>query len=592
MNREILQRGLKPIMSIPKHRRELGSSIRKLLESDPAFRPVAYMSMEIGIKESLPTYSGGLGILAGDILKSAADLGVPLIGLTLLYRKGYFQQSFNSEGWQTEKPVLWQPVQELTLLPNKVSLTLQGRDIQVGVWMHEIIGNTGYPLPVYFLDTDFDGNDTEDRKLTWHLYGGDEHYRLCQEMVLGVGGLRMLRDLGYNNLELFHMNEGHAGFISLELMREQGYYDPEKIKEQVIFTTHTPVPAGHDFFRFDLIERVLSHEALLNLKRMLPNSDGISMTELGIHFSRYVNAVSKKHAEVSRRMFDMPDIDWVTNGIHPGTWVGPGMRRLFDKHIPGWENDPGRLVQAVNLPSEDIWTAHQASKMRLLAAVMEQTGTQLDPDVLTIGFARRAAQYKRADLLFSNLKKLVDVAGGKIQIVFAGKAHPRDDGGKAVLQRLLASFEKIGAIIPTVFLENYDMEKGALITQGVDIWLNTPIRPREASGTSGMKCAINGVMNFSVLDGWWIEGWIEDVTGWSIGPAPSEQDMMNYDESLDAIDLYDKLEHKIIPTYYNDRDRWVWMMQRTIALNGSFFNTHRVIREYCEKAYSISFRGM
>lgn len=574
------------------HQRELGSSIRKLMETDPAFRPVAYLSMEIGIKESLPTYSGGLGILAGDILKSAADLGVPVVGLTLLYRKGYFQQGFNEDGWQTEKPVLWQPVQELTLLPNQVSLTLQNREVHVRVWQYEILGNTGHPLPVYFLDTDFDNNHPDDRKLTWQLYGGDQLYRLCQEMVLGVGGLRMLRDLGYKNIETFHMNEGHAGFLTLELMREQGYFDIEKIREQVIFTTHTPVPAGHDFFRFDLVDKVISSEALSNLKRMLPNSDGVSMTELGIKFSRYVNAVSKKHAEVSRNMFSMPEIDWVTNGVHPGTWVSTGMRRLFNTHIPGWENDPGRLVQAVKIPPEDIWTAHQASKLRLLAGIMEQTGKQFEPDVLTIGFARRAATYKRADLLFSNMKRLLEATSGKVQLVFAGKAHPKDDGGKSVLQRLLNASQKVGDMIPIVFLENYDMEKGALITQGVDLWLNTPLRPREASGTSGMKCTLNGVMNFSVLDGWWIEGWIEDVTGWSIGPDPTESEMIHYDESMDANDLYDKLEKKIVPTYYNNREKWIWMMQRTIALNGSYFNTHRVVREYCEKAYNISFRGM
>ncbi len=401
----------------------------------------------------------------------------------------------------------------------------------------------------------------------------------------------MLRDLGYKNIETFHMNEGHAGFLTLELMREQGTTTSRRSGPGDLYHP-PPVPAGHDFFRFDLVDKVISQEALSNLKRMLPNADGVSMTELGIRFSRYVNAVSKKHAEVSRNMFNMPEIDWVTNGVHPGTWVSSGMRRLYNAHIPGWERDPGRLVQAVKIPPEDIWTAHQASKMRLMAGVMEQTGRQLDPDVLTIGFARRAAQYKRADLLLSNIRRLMEVGAGKIQLVFSGKAHPRDDGGKSVLQRLLTASQKVDEMIPIVFLENYDMDKGALITQGVDLWLNTPLRPREASGTSGMKCTLNGVMNFSVLDGWWIEGWLEDVTGWSVGPEPSESDMMHYDESLDAIDLYDKLEKKIIPTYYNNREKWIWMMQRTIALNGSFFNTHRVVREYCEKAYNISFRGM
>lgn len=574
------------------NKRELGSSIQKILVSDPAFRPVAYFSMEIGLKASLPTYSGGLGVLAGDILKSGADLGVPMAGVSLLYRKGYFDQSFNAEQWQIEKPVQWQPVQELTLLPNQVTVVIQGRDVTVRAWLYEIVGNTGYPLPVYFLDTDFDGNHPEDRKITWDLYGGDQIYRLCQEVVLGVGGLRMLRDLGYNNIETFHMNEGHAGLLTLELMREQGYYDPEKIRERVIFTTHTPVPAGHDFFRFDIVEKVLPQESTINLKRMLPNSDGVSMTELGMKFSRYVNAVSKKHAEVSRNMFSMPEIDWVTNGVHPDTWVSPSMKRLYDLHIPGWDKDPGRLIQAIHIPAKDIWNAHQGNKMRLMAGIMEQTGKQFDPDVLTIGFARRAAQYKRGDLIFSNVKRLLEIGAGRIQLVFSGKAHPKDDGGKALLQRLFNAFNKVEDALSVVFLENYDMDKGALITQGVDLWLNTPLRPREASGTSGMKCCLNGVMNFSVLDGWWIEGWDEGVTGWSIGPLSQDSELVYYDETQDALSLYDKLENIIIPLYYEDRERWIWMMQRAIAQNASFFNTHRVVREYCEKAYDIDFIGM
>lgn len=572
--------------------RELGSSIQKILVSDPAFRPVAYLSMEIGLKASLPTYSGGLGVLAGDILKSAADLGVPMLGLSLLYRKGYFDQSFNDEQWQVEKPVQWQPVQELTLLPNQVTVTLQGRDVTIRTWLHEIVGKTGYPLPIYFLDTDFEGNHPDDRKITWDLYGGDQIYRLSQELVLGIGGLRMLRDLGYSNIETFHMNEGHAGFLTLELMREQGYYDLEKVRNQVIFTTHTPIPAGHDFFRFDLVEKLLPQEYMYNLRKMLPNADGVSMTELGIKFSRYVNAVSKKHAEVSRNMFSKPEIDWITNGVHPGTWVSPSMKRLFDRHIPGWENDPGRLIQAIHIPPVDIWNAHQANKMRLMAAIMEQTGRQFDPNTLTIGFARRAAQYKRADLIFSNVKRLVEIGAGRIQLVFSGKAHPKDDGGKALLQRLLNAAHKVDDAIAVVFLENYDMDKGALITQGVDLWLNTPLRPREASGTSGMKCCLNGVMNFSVLDGWWIEGWEEGVTGWSIGPLPSESELVRYDETQDAADLYNKLEKTIIPLYYENRDGWIRMMQRTIAQDASYFNTHRVVKEYCEKAYDIDFIGM
>jgi len=576
------------------HRSDLGNSLRTLMENDPAFRPIAYFSMEVGLKESIPTYSGGLGVLAGDILKSAADLGVPMAGITLLYRKGYFVQEFNQEDWQKEKPVVWDPSKELTLLPNRIKLTIQNREIQVGVWVYECIGATGYPLPIYFLDTDFEPNHPDDRKLCWYLYGGDNRYRLCQEFILGVGGLRMLRDLGYMNIDTFHLNEGHAGFLTLELMREQGYYDPDKIREQVVFTTHTPVPAGHDYFEFSMIDDVFPPDAKATIHRMLPDTPGVSMTELGLKFSRYVNGVAKKHAEVSNDMFKIETVDWITNGIHPTTWISSGMRKLYNKHIPGWELDPGRLVQALMIPNEEVWAAHQASKLRLFARILETNGVQLDPDVLTIGFARRAATYKRADLLLKDVERLKKIAGkGKVQFVFAGKSHPHDDGGKKLLQRIRKAAKELENDVTIVFIDNYNMEIASLLTQGVDVWLNTPVRPREASGTSGMKCAMNGIMNFSVLDGWWIEGWIEDVTGWSIGPEPTETSAnAHYDENLDAVDLYEKLEKKVIPTYYENHEKWVSMMKHTIALDASFFNTHRVVREYAAKAYSIDFRGM
>lgn len=576
-----------------KQKGDLGASLRSLMEENPAFRSVAYFSMEVGLKESIPTYSGGLGVLAGDILKSSADLGVPMVGVTMLYKKGYFMQAFNDDDWQIEKPVQWNPAREMSALPNRVSINLQGREIQITAWVYEIIGVTGYPLPVLFLDTDIEPNHPDDRKLTWYLYGGDNQYRLCQEYVLGVGGLRMLRDLGYDSIETFHLNEGHAGFLTLELMRELGYYDADKVRDKVVFTTHTPVPAGHDSFNFGLVERVFPRDSLATIRRMMPDKQDVDMTYLGLQFSHYVNGVAKKHAQVSNKMFNMDSVDWVTNGIHPGTWVSQGMRQLFNMHIPGWELDPGRLVQALTLPSKALWTAHQAAKMRLLARVLEVTGRQLDPDVLTFGFARRAATYKRADLLFSDMKRFTEIAGtGKVQFIFAGKSHPNDDGGKRLLQRIIKVSKEIGKEIPIIFLDNYSMGLAKLLVQGVDVWLNNPIRPREASGTSGMKCTLNGIMNFSVLDGWWIEGWIEDVTGWSIGPVPSEDDLVNYDESQDSVDLYNKLEKKVIPAYYNDREHWVSMMKHTIALNASYFNTARVVREYCEKAYNIDFRGV
>ncbi|MDR1966028.1 MAG: alpha-glucan family phosphorylase [Synergistaceae bacterium] len=578
-------------MSILTYGENITTSMMSTFERNPIFRSVGYFSMEIGISPHLPTYSGGLGILAGDILKSVADLGVPAVGVTLLYRKGYFRQELTEDGSQVEKPVDWEPEKLLTRLDNRVSVILEGRQIQVRAWGYMYVGHSGYPLPIYFLDTDIDENTPGDRSLTWELYGGDTRYRLCQEMILGVAGLRLLRDLGYNNIKTFHLNEGHAGFISLELTRELGYEDFDKVREEVIFTTHTPVAAGHDYFPYDLISHVVEEHNASALRRMLGGS-GVSMTELGLKFSRYVNAVSKKHAEVSRKMFGTDKVDYVTNGVHSATWTCPGFARLYDKYIPAWRNDPSRLIQALQLPDEDVWKAHQAAKMRLFARVLEETGVELDPDILTIGFARRAATYKRADLLFTDVKKLLDVGAGQIQLIFAGKAHPHDLPAKDIIKRIIAISKDIGSAIPMVFMENYNMELAQVLTAGVDVWLNTPIRPREASGTSGMKCVHNGVMNFSVLDGWWIEGWIEDVTGWSIGPVPTEVDLIEYDEKQDAMDLYNKLNEKVIPTYYNkDKSKWIRMMKHTIALNASYFNTHRVVKEYCEKAYGTIFRG-
>ncbi|MBQ9881077.1 MAG: alpha-glucan family phosphorylase [Synergistes sp.] len=568
----------------------LANAISLTLERDPAFRNVAYFSMEIALKPEIPTYSGGLGVLAGDILKSAADLGVPMVGVTLLYRRGYFAQKINKEGRQTESPVKWNPGEHLTQLPNKVSMTMNGRNVTVGVWCYMCTGASGCTLPIYFIDTDLPENCEEDRDITADLYGGDNRRRLCQELVLGIGGLRILRDLGYRNISTFHLNEGHAGFLTLELLREQGYNDIEKIRNQVIFTTHTPVAAGHDFFSYELIKEVMDSYVTRVLQKHVGGS-GLSMTDLALKFSHYVNGVSRKHAYVSREMFSDDSIDWITNGVHSATWTCPSFAKLYDEHIPGWGNDPSRLMQALRLPEDEVWKAHQAAKMRLLAFVLEETGRQLDPDILTIGFARRAATYKRADLVFSDLKRLVDIARGKVQFIFSGKAHPHDEPGKDILQKINCISKELGEELPVVFIENYNMGPAKFIVSGVDLWLNTPIRPREASGTSGMKCVHNGVINFSVLDGWWIEGCIEGITGWGIGPDSAENKLAEYNDEEDAADLYDKLEHKIIPLYYNDRSRWIKMMRAAIAVNASYFNTHRVVREYCEKAYGTKFRG-
>lgn len=568
----------------------LANTLLSTLEKDPAFRNVAYFSMEIALKPEIPTYSGGLGVLAGDILKSAADLGVPMVGVTLLYRRGYFAQKINKDGRQTEAPVSWNPRDQLTQLPNRVSLFMNGRNVTIGVWCYTYIGSDGHTLPIYFIDTDLPENCEEDRDITAELYGGDNKCRLCQELILGIGGLRLLRDMGYRNITTFHLNEGHAGFLTLELLREQGYSDIDKIRNQVIFTTHTPVAAGHDFFSYDLINEVMDSYVAKTLQKHVGGS-GLSMTDLALKFSHYVNGVSHKHALVSREMFHDDTIDWITNGVHSATWTSPSFTKLYDAHIPGWSNDPSRLMQALRLPDDELWNAHQAAKMRLLAFVLEETGRQLDPDLLTIGFARRAATYKRADLVFSDLKRLISIAKGKVQFIFSGKAHPHDEPGKDIIQRINMISKELGEELPVVFIENYNMGPAKYIVSGVDLWLNTPIRPREASGTSGMKCVHNGVMNFSVLDGWWIEGCIEGLTGWGIGAAPESNELVDYKDSDDADDLYDKLERIIIPLYYDDRRRWINMMKAAIAINASYFNTHRVVREYCEKAYGTMFRG-
>jgi starch phosphorylase len=569
--------------------KDISHSLRYMMEQDPAFRMVAYFSMEIGIKQAIPTYAGGLGVLAGDILKSAADLGVPMAGVTMLYRKGYFRQTF-SECRQKEEPVEWDPADELELLPNEVTVMIEGREVTVRAWTIEIEGRDDFVVPVYFLDTDVETNTPQDRQLSWYLYGGDARYRLCQEIVLGSGGLRMLRDLGFSNIESFHLNEGHAAFLLLELLREQGYESYDRIREQGVFTTHTPVSAGHDYFGWDLINSTMNPAMAKRLRRMM-STESVSMTDIALKYSHYVNGVSKKHTEVSRKMYDRNDVDCITNGIHVDTWTSPEMAGLFDRHINGWRNAPERLVVAMNIPPDHIWQAHHKAKQRLLDTVRESTGQTLDPERLTIGFARRAARYKRADLILSDIKRLVDIGSGKVQFVFAGKAHPHDEGGKEMVSRLLCEAQNmVGADLPIVFLEDYGMDLGALLVQGVDLWLNNPVRPMEASGTSGMKCAVNGIPNFSVLDGWWIEGWVEGVTGWAIGPAPGEQN--HNDSEGDAQALYEKLENTVIPTYYDNRELWKNMMRYSIALNGSYFNTHRVVREYCERAWGICFRGL
>ncbi|URD53440.1 alpha-glucan family phosphorylase [Chroococcidiopsis sp. CCNUC1] len=555
-------------------------------------RRIAYFSMEVAIGSAMPTYSGGLGVLAGDTLKSFADLHVPAVGVSLLYRKGYFNQKLDEWGRQQEQPVQWSLDRFLHPLPATIQVDIEQRSVQVRAWQYDIVGLSGYSVPLILLDTDVEGNTDGDRTLTDFLYGGDERYRLAQEILLGIGGVRMLHVLGYNAIERFHMNEGHASLLVLELLKKRNgenaeAWDFSSIRNQCVFTTHTPVPAGHDQFNYGLVQYSLGQIIPFDVLQMLGGRDRLNMTVLGLNLSHYVNGVAKRHEEVSQEMFPGYPIHHITNGVHSWTWTCDSFRSLYERYIPGWSNDPSMLRHAISIPQKEIWSAHLAAKARLFALIQERTHLSLSVDTLTIGFARRATLYKRADLIFSDIDRLVEVAKqvGPIQFVFAGKAHPKDNPGKEVIRRIFEVSHQLQGQIPVVFLEDYDMELSRLIVSGVDLWLNTPQRPLEASGTSGMKAAHNGVPSFSILDGWWIEGHIEGVTGWAIGskePELSKSDDFNRD---DAEDLYQKLKKAIAPMFYQERERWVDIMRHAIALNASFFNTHRMVQQYVTNAY-------
>jgi starch phosphorylase len=556
-------------------------------------RTIAYFSMDVAIDPAIPTYSGGLGILAGDMLRSAADLAVPMVAVTLLHRKGYFDQRLDAYGNQLETPSKWSPETHLELLPAQVTVTIEGREVRVRAWQYLFRGIHGHTVPLLFLDTDAEENDPRDRVLTDHLYGGDEHYRLCQEVILGLGGVAMLRALGYTGIRVFHMNEGHSALITLALLEERvggpGHdfteTDIDAVRRQCVFTTHTPVPAGHDRFSLQLVHQILDPSRTAALERMRVTNGELNMTELALRVSSFVNGVSMRHREVSRGMFPGYNVEAITNGVHAVTWTSAPLAALFDRAIPEWRGDNCYLRYAVGVSLSDIRQAHAQAKKDLLQQVLWLTGTQLDEKVFTLGFARRATVYKRADLLLTNLDRLKQIArqAGPLQLIYAGKAHPRDEGGKAIIRRIFEAAAALADDVRLVYLQNYDMALGKLLCSGVDVWLNTPLRPQEASGTSGMKAALNGVPSLSVLDGWWIEGHIEGVTGWSIGGSSEN------DTHAEAVSLYEKLERVILPLFYSEPDMFAHMMRSAIALNGSFFNTQRMIFQYLRNAYTAAY---
>jgi len=556
---------------------------------------IAYFSMEIGIEGEMPTYAGGLGVLAGDTIRAAADLKVPMIGVTLLYRKGYFYQRIDSSGWQIEEPVEWVVKDFLIEMPGRVEVTIEGRKIWLRSWKYEVTGVGGFNIPVFFLDADLPENSEWDRTITHYLYGGDSLYRLCQEIVLGIGGVRMLRILGYDCIERFHMNEGHAALLTLELLDEEAKRagrkkiirdDIEAVRNKCVFTTHTPVPAGQDKYPVDLVNRVLGRSEVSDMKDIFCHAGLLNMTFLALNLSHYINGVAKRHGEVSSHMFAGYVIEAITNGVHAATWTSKQFMDLYDHYIPGWRQDNFCLRYALNIPKSEAWEAHRQAKKILIQYVNHETNRGMDVDVFTIGFARRAATYKRGDLLFQDIERLKKVSSkaGLLQVIFAGKAHPQDHGGKEIIRHIFQINNLLKNSLRIAYLQNYDIALGKMMTAGVDLWLNTPQPPLEASGTSGMKAALNGIPSLSILDGWWIEGHIEGVTGWAIGEDGRGDGSVN-DRSKDAVSLYDKLEHVIIPMFYNERERFINMMCHSIAINGSFFNTHRMIQQYVLNAY-------
>lgn len=554
-------------------------------------RRVGYFSMEIALRPDIPTYSGGLGVLAGDTLRSATDLELPVVAVTLASRAGYFRQEIDPRGNQIEHPDYWDPADHAIPLDAKVAIDIGGRTVWVSGWLYIIQGHMNGRQPVILLDTFLPENHQDDLELTHYLYGGDAEYRLKQEIILGIGGIRLLHALGFK-IHKYHMNEGHSALLGLELMNRYAHageelqegespYDIPRIRDLCCFTTHTPVEAGHDRFSYDLVRKLMDGFIPEAVLKRLAGDDVFNLTRLALNLSEYVNGVAKSHADISRHLFPGYKVRAITNGIHPHTWACEEMAALFDLHIPGWCHEPEQLIRVeCCVPDNELRQAHRGAKDKLLALVEETCGTRLDVELPLLGFARRMTTYKRPDLLFSDLDRLRDITGKTpFQVVMAGKAHPRDAGGKALIRELHDIAGKLEGVIPIVFLPDYDMQTALALVSGVDLWLNTPLRPMEASGTSGMKAALNAVPNLSVLDGWWIEGCIEGITGWAVGDHASSP------ADGDAASLYRKLAETVLPLYYNDPAGWLDVMKNAVSKNASIFNSHRMMRRYATEAY-------
>jgi len=576
-------------------------------------------------------------MLAGDYLKEASDSKVRLSAIGLLYRYGYFKQTISIQGDQMPN----YDAEEFSKIPVQpafdregnwvhVEVEYPGRMLRARVWEAKVGA-----VSLYLLDADFEDNRDEDRFVTHHLYGGDNENRLKQEMLLGLGGIRALRKLGLI-ADVYHCNEGHAAMIGLERIAEYmnnsglTYAEAkEVVRASTLFTTHTPVPAGHDSFHQDLFRTYMNPftsrfqitwDEFLMLGKANPHEDRFNMSYLASNLSQGINGVSKLHGKVSRTVLkslyqgyleEEIEIGYVTNGVHYSTWTAREWKKIhneyFGEEFPENQLDFDVWSRIYKAPEEQIWELRNTLRKKLIDYIkarfsdnwikrnenpklITEVMGKLNPNALTIGFARRFATYKRGYLLFRNLERLSRIVNNPerpVQFIFAGKAHPADKAGQDLIKYIVEISKRPEFRGKILFVQNYDINLAKMMLQGVDVWLNTPTRPLEASGTSGMKGVMNGTLHFSVLDGWWVEGWIEDITGWAIGPEPKEVELVNYDESQDADALYKVLEQKVIPLYYQNKDKWISMMKNTISLNASYFNTHRVVREYCEKAYGI-----
>lgn len=548
---------------------------------------IANLCPEVGISHNIPIYSGGLGLLNGDMLKGAADLGIPIDGYSLLYRKGNYKQVLAEDGWQSEEDILWNPLEYITKLDKKVQIKIYDRNINLNAWRCDIKGVKS-TVPIYLLDAYDRENPQNIRESTDKIYDRDRN-RIYQEAILGIGAVKLGKELGIEYGK-YHMNEGHSAFLIFELMKQDKSL--EEIIDKCVFTTHTPVEAGLEKFNYGDIGDIFRELVPANIKK-LAGDDQLNMTLLALNCSGYANAVSKKHGDIANEMFDRKfKINYITNGVHSETWASESFKRLYDKYCKGWRGNAELLKNAKDIPLENIWDAHNTEKRKMMDLIYRLTGTDLNPELLTIGIARRVAKYKRLDLIFDNINELRRIGKGRMQIIFSGKAHPSDWPAKETIKNIFRSIKEIGNDVKCVYVPNYNMYLGQVLTSGCDVWLNNPLPPNEASGTSGMCAAVNAVPQISTLDGWWCEGWKEDVTGWSIGRECNNLHPIHPDSpeayeirKEDAASLYEKNENKIMPMYYGNRKKFIEIMRNDVAIIASYFNTHRVMKELAEKAY-------